>query len=74
MTSRGKDGRLEVESVEATDSVPIILSQLKTNQKVSANFTFSQLTALMRVKAELIFTSFLVPFIELLQAYLKIVM
>jgi hypothetical protein len=74
MTSRGKDGRLEVESVEATDSVPIILSQLSTNQKVSVNFTFYQLPALIRVKAEFIFTSFLVSFIELLQAYLKIVM
>ncbi len=37
MTSRGRDGRLEAESVEATDSVPIVkVSQIVNNyNKVS---------------------------------------
>jgi len=33
MTSRGRDGRLEAESVEATDSVPIVISQIVNNYK-----------------------------------------
>jgi len=33
MTSRGRDGRLEAGSVEATDSVPIVISQIVYNYK-----------------------------------------
>ena len=35
MTSRGRDGRLEAESVEATDSVPIVLSPIVNKYKTS---------------------------------------